>query len=206
MGAIIQRVLSQREAVARAKVDSENRQAFLAAAKGEPGERGLPGPAPAHEWQGSKLRFEQPDGTWGKFTDLKGPVGDKGEAGQQLVVVRGGSNGRSLETLTPGATGVDPSSIAVMQGGEWVNLPWAAFISVIAGTVDMGSPMARRTDFVGNTHLYRGEAAPGASEADAVWSIRRVEFMPDGDVVEKWATGSAANAFAWNDRVSLDYV
>jgi len=116
------------------------------------------------------------------------------------------STGSSLDALTPGAENVEPVGIPVMQNGQWVNLPWPAFISVIAGAIDMGSPMSRRTDFVGNTHLYRGEASPGASETAAVWSIRRIEFMPDGDVIEKFASGSSAASFAWSNRAALEYV
>lgn len=171
--------------------------------QGETGEKGDVGPAPDHEWQGSKLRFKKPDGKWGKYTDLKGPKGDAGKT----VVMRGiSSAGSSLDALTPGTQNVEPAGIPVMQNGQWVNLPWAAFISVIAGAIDMGSPMTRRTDFVGSTHLYRGEASPGASETDSVWSIRRIEFMPDGDVIEKYATGSSAAAFAWADRATLEYL
>lgn len=36
---------------------------------GKPGEQGRP---PKHEWHGTKLRFENPDGTWGKWVDLGG--------------------------------------------------------------------------------------------------------------------------------------
>jgi hypothetical protein len=35
----------------------------------------LPGPPPAHEWEGTSIRFENPDGTFGPFIDLQGPQG-----------------------------------------------------------------------------------------------------------------------------------
>lgn len=35
----------------------------------------LPGPAPAHEWSGTRLRFENPDGTFGDAVNLRGPRG-----------------------------------------------------------------------------------------------------------------------------------
>jgi hypothetical protein len=35
----------------------------------------LPGPAPKHEWEGTKLRFENPDGSFGPYIDLKGERG-----------------------------------------------------------------------------------------------------------------------------------
>ena len=46
--------------------------------QGPQGPKGDVGPAPAHEWRGKELRFENPDGTWGPYTDLQGPKGDNG--------------------------------------------------------------------------------------------------------------------------------
>jgi hypothetical protein len=42
---------------------------------------GPQGETPAHEWQGTALRFENPDGTWGDPVDLKGQPGDTGPQG-----------------------------------------------------------------------------------------------------------------------------
>ena len=42
---------------------------------GAQGETGPIGPMPAHEWKGTKLRFEDAPGEWGEFTDLRGPRG-----------------------------------------------------------------------------------------------------------------------------------
>lgn len=56
-------------------------------AKGDPGPKGDSGdigPAgavgadglpPEHEWQGTALRFKEPDGSWGQAVDLRGPAG-----------------------------------------------------------------------------------------------------------------------------------
>lgn len=57
-------------------------EAIIAAAKGADGH------TPAHEWKGSKLRFEKPDGTWGEWVDLRGKPGKDGKSG--TVVVGGG--------------------------------------------------------------------------------------------------------------------
>lgn len=46
--------------------------------KGEKGEKGDP---PRHEWRGTSLRFEQPDGNWGRFVNLLGPAGPRGLGG-----------------------------------------------------------------------------------------------------------------------------
>jgi len=37
--------------------------------------------APAHEWSGTRLRFREPDGSWGASTDLRGPAGSAGPKG-----------------------------------------------------------------------------------------------------------------------------
>ena len=47
-------------------------------ADGTDGADGAVGKAPAHEWQGTKLRFKLPTGRWGKFVDLKGSPGSVG--------------------------------------------------------------------------------------------------------------------------------
>lgn len=52
--------------------------------KGDQGERGPQGPKgdkPDHEWVGTGLRFEKPDGTWGQAVDLRGQRGSRGGSG-----------------------------------------------------------------------------------------------------------------------------
>ena len=64
---------------------------------GVDGERGPMGPMPKHEWQGTKLRFQQNEGRWGKWVDLQGKPGKAGAGG---VFVGGGSSGGG--TVNPG--------------------------------------------------------------------------------------------------------
>lgn len=179
--------------------------------KGDQGEKGDQGPIPDHQWQGTKLRWQKPGGKWGKYVDLKGEAGKAGDNGGIVVVNRGGSGSSSggLSGLLPGSAETDPTGIAVLQGGQWVNLSWQAFISAVSGAIDMGSILSRRIDFVGDTLIYRGEAAPGADETALVWRVKRIEFVTDGtgkqDIVEKWAGGDGANAYAWSDRAGLVY-
>jgi hypothetical protein len=40
---------------------------------GKDGGKGEKGDPPEHKWDGSKLSFRHPDGTWGKKVDLRGP-------------------------------------------------------------------------------------------------------------------------------------
>lgn len=176
---------------------------------GPKGEKGDPGPMPDHEWVNTRLRFKKPDGNWGKLTDLKGERGEKGEPGKDggIIVIQrgGGSTGVDLSTLPGGETSIEPAGIPVMQGGRLVNLPWSAFLGVVAGALDTASDTARRDDFEGETLIYRGEAAPGTDEAAAAWKIRRIEFTPDGDVITTFAGGTADAVHVWADRTALEY-
>jgi len=48
---------------------------------GAEGPQGPLGETPEHKWQGEKLSFKNPDGTWGKAIDLRGPQGSGGGSG-----------------------------------------------------------------------------------------------------------------------------
>lgn len=78
---------------------------------GRDGERG---PMPDHQWKGTKLRFQKPDGAWGKYTDLKG---EPGKGGVETVV-------RASGAWTPDYLGIAtddiPDSFIVRQSGQWV--------------------------------------------------------------------------------------
>lgn len=49
--------------------------------QGEQGPPGEIGPAPEHQWRGTELRFQNPDGSWGPWVDLQGEDGKDGKAG-----------------------------------------------------------------------------------------------------------------------------
>lgn len=173
---------------------------------GKNGERGPAGPAPEHQVDGAKVRFKKPDGKWGAW--IQAPKGEPGEPGG-VVMIRGGGSGSSgtdLAKLLPGAEGTEPAAVAVLQGGQWVSLPWAAF-TALAGTGD--TPQGRRVDFVGDTIIYRGESAPGTDDSAPAWRIKKIIFTPglDGkqDVSETWAGGNADYVNAWTDRATLNF-
>jgi hypothetical protein len=48
---------------------------------------------PKHEWDGTRLRFEKPDGSWGQWVDLRGVRGVNGET---IIQQGGGGGGGSL--------------------------------------------------------------------------------------------------------------
>jgi hypothetical protein len=74
-----------------------------------------------------------------------------------------------------------------------------------AGTGEEDMPYAKRVDFVGDTLLYRGEAAPGAAETAPAWRIQRLTFVGD-DVTYEWAAGTAAFDKVWANRATLSYL
>jgi len=84
-------------------------------APGEKGDKGDKGDEPAHEWNGSKLRFKKPDGTWGSYTELKGQKGERGPMGEG-----GGWGSRFDPDLSPAASNALPDEFLVRQGGQWV--------------------------------------------------------------------------------------
>lgn len=65
-------------------------------------------------------------------------------------------------------------------------------------------PYAKRTDFVGDDVIYKGEAEPGSSENDAVWRISKITFV-DEDATEQWAEGTASFDKVWSSRLSYNY-
>lgn len=82
---------------------------------GKDGVDGVDGKSPAHQWDGTSLRFRKPDGKWGKYTDLQGPRGQRGSNGS------GGGTGEVFNpSLLPAADDVLPDEFMVFQGGKWV--------------------------------------------------------------------------------------
>lgn len=87
--------------------------------QGPQGERGPVGPMPAHEWQGTALRFEKPDGEWGPAVNLKGEKGEAGQGG-------GGGGGTAIrDSVTSNKTTWSSSKIAeeIAAGGGSGGLP-----------------------------------------------------------------------------------
>jgi hypothetical protein len=56
--------------------------------RGSKGDKGDTGPAPDHEWNGSRLRFRNPNGGWGIFVNLQGMVGGRGRSGAEGFSVK----------------------------------------------------------------------------------------------------------------------
>ena len=72
----------------------------------------LPGPPPAHQWEGTKIRFENPDGSFGPFIELKG------EQGNSVSVV--GSVGAEADLPTNYTGKLGDMFIVTSTGGGFV--------------------------------------------------------------------------------------
>lgn len=90
-------------AVARRQRDEfvAQRERLIAEARGDIG------PAPAHEWDGTRLRFQNPDGTWGEWVDLRGNPGKPGKNGVNAI---GGGGGYSA-----GGTSFSPGTLPSLE-------------------------------------------------------------------------------------------
>lgn len=63
---------------------------------------GLIGPAPSHQWSGTSLSFQNPDGSWGSFVNLQGSQGPTGATGPQGPPGPTGQQGPQGEQGEPG--------------------------------------------------------------------------------------------------------
>lgn len=73
---------------------------------------GVTGPAPQHEWSGFEIRFRNPDGSWGAWTNLRGAPGE-GEKGDP------GYRGWS-PVLVPVEVEVDSQTVILYRLIAWI--------------------------------------------------------------------------------------
>lgn len=127
--------LQKRLQRARAEQDAQRVAAALLKVKGERGPAGPQGPKgdkPAHEWQGTRLRFENPDGSWGDLIDLRGPKGGRGSSG-------GGGSGSGIGALTDLPLPVlETDYLVVQRAGTLYRVTVAQLQDVFGGGVVTG--------------------------------------------------------------------
>jgi len=130
MSAVIRQfVMRKRAAQAAAEANAERYAALIAEA------RGADGQAPAHEWDGTKLRFQNPDGTWGEWVDLRGKPGKKGDKGEQgesgRVLIRGGGGGGGLDpaSIPPAGSIVGGDFLIIERAGGFYRIDAAQFVN-----------------------------------------------------------------------------
>jgi hypothetical protein len=85
---------------------------------GPQGPQGDIGPMPKHEWESTRLRFEQEPGVWGKWTDLQGPPG---ETKVHVVPMGGGGGGYPPQAITVQA--VSSFVPTLIKAGETFLIP-----------------------------------------------------------------------------------
>lgn len=121
---------------------------------GRDGEQGPIGPMPEHEWIGTSLRFQEPDGEWGDFVDLEGPKGEDGKDGRDGTDGKDGRDGRDGadgERGPRGSSGTDGEDGAMgpMPDHQWQgtrlrfeepNGDWGKFVDLKGDKGDRGSP------------------------------------------------------------------
>lgn len=91
---------------------------------GKTGPQGPKGDKPDHEWIGTELRFEKPDGSWGKAVDLRGPKGARGDRGPGGG---GGGVGVDRPPISPSFTYLDGLLTGVVYAdGSTKTLTWAS--------------------------------------------------------------------------------
>ncbi len=146
MSTAVELMMARRARVARAGLEAQ-RQAQAAireavvvpiAEKGLKGEKGDKGDKPAHQWIGTGLRFENPNGEWGDLVDLKGAKGARGDRGQGGG---GASAGSATPPMSPTFTYVDGMLTGVLYAdGSTKALTWA---SGRLSRLDFARPSAR---------------------------------------------------------------
>ncbi len=101
-------------------VDGKDGRDGADGAQGETGSEGPMGAQPKHEWDGTKLRFQQTAKRWGKWVDLRGA------SGGTRVLGAGGSD-FDPSSLPMAADSPTPDEVIVKQDGVWVRATWDQF-------------------------------------------------------------------------------
>lgn len=81
--------------------------------QGKQGETGEKGGKSDHRWDGTKLRFQKPDGRWGKEVDLKG---DRGISGGMAIPSDDATGLATIEAE------VEPSSTGTLESTDFTSL------------------------------------------------------------------------------------
>lgn len=143
-------------------------------AAGPAGADGAPGLPPEHEWQGTALRFKEPDGSWGQAVDLRGPAGSSATVPIATNSTPGKVKiGRGINLEEDGTISIDPWDIAPPF------VPTAIYNATIGGSdgrrAIMPGETEAREDWIlcdggsdgngGNVPDLRGKMILGASDA-----------------------------------------
>jgi hypothetical protein len=125
------------------------------------------------------------------------------DADAPLVVTQTGQV--SLEAFAAPAMSLEVTQVAPMSLEVIYGIQGPQGAQGAAGIPEEDMTYSERTDFVGETYIYRGQALPGTSEFAPFWRIRRLTIGADDDVKTEWADGDANFNNTWADREALSY-
>lgn len=173
---------------------------------GAKGDKGDTGPAPSHEWEESKLRFSNPDGTWGEFVDLLGKTGNAPEHEVSGGKIRfKNSDGTWGKWVTapkgePGKPGKDGGIIVIRSGGSSSGVDLSALPGGDANAEPASIPVMQGGRLVnlpwsGFLSVITGALDTGSDHA------RREDFASETVLYRgEAAPGTAEDAAAWKIR------
>ncbi len=107
---------------------------------GQPGPQGPKGDKPDHEWAGTALRFEKPDGTWGEAVDLKGAPAKRGGGGGSAAPAQPAAPTSPVFTYTDGLL-----TSASYSDGSIKTMSYAAGQLTRVDFARPGQPTTRKT-------------------------------------------------------------
>lgn len=173
--------------------------------QGEKGDKGDIGEMPRHQWDGTRIRFEQSDGRWGQWVDVRGATGAPGSGG--------GAGSLSLhrfydgfgEFPVPGKeqilyfdTSTDPYSVYVWADGAYQSIgggegSGTAYTVAVQGKNKTGATIPKgtavmATGTLGASGIITIAPMDGTNAANAKYMIGVAgeDILPDaeGDVVD----------------------
>lgn len=164
MSLAVQLAAARRLRAARAEMDARRvADAALRAkgADGEKGEKGDTGPAPGHEWQGSKLRFEKPGGGWGEYVELRGPKGARGDRGPGGMGGMGGAQSAAaavalrLVTTAPLPVFAGAVQLPSVPVGEVVWNMAVVYLDLTPADLDASGALRADRNYLIEEHIVR---------------------------------------------------
>lgn len=145
---------------------------------GADGAQGLP---PEHEWQGTTLRFKEPDGSWGQAVDLRGPAGSSATVPIATSSVAGKVKvGTNLSVTADGTLSVASASASAK-----------GVVQLSSATNSTSTTMAATSSAVKDAY-DKGAAALEAANAAGGSKVKAYisEVWNDGDNwYRKWSDG-----------------
>ena len=81
-------------------------------------------------------------------------------------------------------------------------------ISVVANTVPpttIPDALTTRNDYITSETMYRGDAVPGTLESEALWQIKKIITLNNGDVSILYVLGTPDYSYIWDNRLGYTY-